>query len=179
MVDHFVLPYSTMALFSSMWAACAVSRVQHLTRGYIWTMSDNPPLTFSKPILTLVTNSTTLRIAYRMLADKVWLRKDRWLGTTNVWSPVMWEKCLLLPLVAIWWMSRCALVQREACEMRKPSRLPVSQWVVSLGNVGNQKFGAWEINVGSGSEACLQWSLYREVWAILLKWFWLILARLL
>ena len=74
------------------------------------------PLTYPKPILTLVTNSTTVRTAYRMQADKLQLPIGRRFGMRNFWFSVMWEKHLGLPLVAIWWMDRGFLVQREACE---------------------------------------------------------------
>ena len=51
-----------------------------------------------------------------MQADKVQLPIGRPFGTRNLWLSVMSEKRLLLPLVAIWWMNRDFLVQREACE---------------------------------------------------------------
>ena len=96
------------------------------------------PLTYPKPILTLVTNPTTFRTAYRMQADKVQLPIGRRFGTRNFWFSVMWEKHLPLPLVAIWWMNRGFLVQREACEWG--SRPPVSQWERSHWHVRYQKF---------------------------------------
>lgn len=65
-------------------------------------------------------------------------------------GPGIGRSLLLLPLVAIWGMSQLCLGPESGLGDDGALRLPQGQWVGSLWNVRNEKFGEGEIDVEVG-----------------------------